>query len=144
VSANEIDAWGLRLALSVAVNRAIENLRVAPTHVLIDGPLNLLDAPAGSAAGVANAPTLRFCDLRHTTIIKGDARSATIAAASVLAKVARDALMVSMHDENVHYGWSSNKGYGTAVHLAAIERHGLHSQHRRSWRLPPLQFPHAV
>ena len=135
VSAGEIDKWGLRLALSVAVDRALQELRVAPTHVLIDGPLNLLEVPSDTLPINEVAPALTHRHLSSTTIVKGDQRSATIAAASVLAKVARDAMMVMLHDECGAYQWSSNKGYGTQGHIAALRRIGPHAQHRISWKL---------
>lgn len=68
------------------------------------------------------------------TLVKGDARVSVIAAASVLAKVRRDAYMAGLADPG--YGWASNKGYGAAVHYRGIAAHGLSEQHRRSWNLP--------
>jgi ribonuclease HII len=135
-SAQEIDEWGLRMALAVASTRALQRLRVVPSHALIDGPLNLLRAPVDVSFGVAAPPPLAFAHLACTTIIKGDRTSATIAAAAVLAKVQRDRWMVQMHEDFPRYGWSSNKGYGAPDHLAAIRAFGTTSQHRRTWKLP--------
>lgn len=67
--------------------------------------------------------------------VAADRDCASVSAASILAKVARDARMVELDAEAPDYGWASNKGYGAAVHRAAIDRIGVHEHHRRSWRL---------
>lgn len=134
-SSLEIDRWGLRLALAVAATRAIEGLSVEPTHALMDGPLNLLDAPLRLEDQFNDAPELRYAGIAHTTLIKGDSRSATIAAASVLAKVQRDRTMVGLADEFPVYGWDANKGYGVPYHLAALVDEGPCCYHRMTWRL---------
>jgi ribonuclease HII len=136
VSAGEIDTWGLRLALAVAATRAINGLSLVPTHALIDGSFNLLRAPIDVALGQTFPPPLRYGALPVTTVIKGDRRCATIAAASVLAKVHRDAEMVVLDGELDAYGWASNKGYGAPLHLEALRREGPSSHHRQSWSLP--------
>ena len=136
VSAEEIDQWGLRLALAVAATRALDGLRTRPTHALIDGSFNLLQAPLNIAFGVTSPPELTYRSLAATTIVKGDQQCATIAAASVLAKVNRDRLMTDLDVECQGYGWASNKGYGAQMHLAALRRLGPNAHHRRSWRLP--------
>jgi ribonuclease HII len=71
-----------------------------------------------------------------TMVIKGDSLCASIAAASVLAKVERDALMRSAHADHPDYGWDGNKGYGAAAHLDALRRLGPTPLHRVSWNLP--------
>ncbi len=132
----EIDQWGLRLALAVAATRAMDALAVAPTHALIDGSFNLLRSPLDVAFGVENPPTLRWATLPATIVVRGDSLCASVAAAAVLAKVARDDVMVAL-DERFHdYGWAANKGYGAAAHLAALRRFGATEHHRRSWSLP--------
>jgi ribonuclease HII len=136
VSAAEIDDWGLRLALAVAATRALNGLKSAPTHALIDGPINLLRGPHDVRFAVTAPPPLLYDSLRVTTLIQGDRRSATIAAAAVLAKVHRDAVMVALHEEFREYQWASNKGYGAPAHLEAIRRCGANVHHRRTWRLP--------
>ncbi|HVB50896.1 MAG TPA: ribonuclease HII [Acidimicrobiales bacterium] len=141
VSASEIDAWGLRLALAVAATRALNALTLVPTYALIDGSFNLLRSPLDVGFGVVGPPELSYASLPATTIVKGDQRSATIAAAAVLAKVARDAVMVALHEECGQYQWASNKGYGAAEHLEAIRRHGPHAYHRTSWNLPVKTSP---
>jgi len=134
--ASEIDAWGLRLALAVAATRALSSLRTQPSHALIDGSFNLLRAPLDIGFGVETPPELSYSNLPFTTIVKGDQRSASIAAASVLAKVNRDGLMVELHEEFPIFGWRANKGYGAEEHLAALRRYGPSRYHRQSWRLP--------
>jgi len=135
-SAIEIDRWGLRLALAVAATRALEGLTVTPTHALIDGPFNLLSSPLSGPFGVT--PLLRFQGLSATMIVGGDQRCATIAAASVLAKVHRDRFMVSLHEGHREYCWASNKGYAVPEHLEAIRRCGVSEHHRRTWHLPEV------
>lgn len=75
----------------------------------------------------------------HQTIIKGDGQFAHIAAASILAKTARDKYMMQLHEQYPHYGWDKNKGYGTAAHRAAIALHGLCEHHRKSFKILPDQ-----
>ena len=136
VSAEEIDEWGLRLALAVAATRALDALTSSPTHALIDGSFNLLRSPLNLRVGASVPPLLAYGALPVTTIVKGDQRCATIAAAAVLAKVHRDALMVSLHDTFREYEWAQNKGYGVPAHLEALRRRGPSSHHRTSWNLP--------
>jgi ribonuclease HII len=95
-----------------------------------------LRAPIDVALGQTFPPPLRYGALPVTTVIKGDRRCATIAAASVLAKVHRDAEMVVLDGELDAYGWASNKGYGAPLHLEALRREGPSSHHRQSWSLP--------
>jgi ribonuclease HII len=114
VDAWEIDTIGVSAALRRAMGRALAGLELEPDHVLVDG------LPVGVA------PV-------ETAVVKGDAKIAAIAAASVLAKVERDALMVELASEHAAYGFEVNKGYGTAEHIEAIRRHGMCPQHRRSF-----------
>lgn len=144
VSALEIDAWGLRLALAVAATRALDGLAVVPTHALIDGSFNLLRAPRDVQFGAEDAPALSYDHLSVTTVIKGDRTCATIAAASVLAKVQRDAFMVALDRHFESYGWAANKGYGAPEHLEAIRRFGTTSYHRRTWQLPEQRAAGAL
>nr|WP_144791875.1 ribonuclease HII [Kocuria palustris] len=142
-SAAEIDAAGIVGALRLAGRRALAGLGegARPDLVLLDGSHDWLSAPAdllalAAPAGVEHAPEW---DGPVHTVVKGDMTCASIAAASVLAKVARDALMTALDAEHPAYGWASNKGYGAAAHRAALAEHGASDQHRRSWnlRLPP-------
>ena len=114
-SVDEIDLINIRQATHLAMARAIRALRFAPCFALVDGN----DAPALPCP----------CD----TIIDGDARSISIAAASVIAKVTRDRLMADLHEEHPGYGWLSNKGYATPEHREALERLGPTRHHRRSF-----------
>ena len=136
VSSHEIDEWGLRLALAVAATRALDGLEVTATHALIDGSFNLLRAPVNVTFGSAQPPLLTYAALDHTTVIKGDQLCATIGAASILAKVARDHVMVELDTQYDGYGWVHNKGYGAPDHLAALRERGPSQEHRLSWRLP--------
>lgn len=135
VTAGEIDAWGLALALSVAASRALDELSPQPSFALVDGTHNFLRAPRDVALGV-DAPSTPYAGLAHSTIVRGDAASAVIAAASVLAKVHRDQFMRELHAQCPHYAWDANKGYGSAAHLEALRTFGPSPHHRRSWKLP--------
>jgi ribonuclease HII len=135
VSAAEIDRWGLRLALAVAATRALDGLTLVPTFVLIDGSLNLLDAPLRFNDDDLSPPSLHYAGIAHTTLVQGDSRSGTIAAASVLAKVQRDRAMRHLALEFPEYGWDANKGYGVPLHLQALVDQGPCRYHRQTWRL---------
>jgi ribonuclease HII len=121
--------------LAVAATRALDGLSLMPSHALIDGSFNLLDAPLRLGDEELEPPSLHFAHLPHTTLVKGDGRSATIAAASVLAKVQRDRAMKRLALEFPAYGWDANKGYGAPHHLKAIIDQGPCNYHRRTWRL---------
>jgi len=114
----EIDAINILRASFLAMHRAIDALRTRPQHLLIDGN-RFIPYP-----GIA-----------HTCLVKGDGRFRSIAAASILAKTHRDALMKELHERHPAYRWAVNKGYPTTDHRAAIERHGPCVHHRRSFRL---------
>ena len=112
---DEIDLVNIRQATHLAMARAVRSLVITPLFALVDGN----DAPALPCP----------CD----TIVEGDARSVSIAAASIIAKVTRDRMMTALHDAHPHYGWLTNKGYGTPEHLSALNRHGPCAHHRRSF-----------
>ena len=114
-SPREIDRLNILGATALAMRRALSLLSQVPDHVLVDGK---------------PFPELRC---KHEAIIKGDATCPSIAAASVLAKQARDRLMVLLASRFPAFGWEQNMGYGTAEHLAAIEANGLTPHHRRSF-----------
>ncbi|HQU26496.1 MAG TPA: ribonuclease HII [Acidimicrobiales bacterium] len=135
-SAEEVDAWGVTTALAVAAGRAVDGLATRPTHALVDGPWNLLRTPRDVPLATPLPPTSRAEGVPVTPVVKGDLHCASIAAASVLAKVARDDLMVALAADWPDYGWAHNKGYGTPDHLAALRRLGPTPHHRVSWRLP--------
>ncbi|MFP5314961.1 MAG: ribonuclease HII [Actinomycetes bacterium] len=136
-TAAEIDAVGLMAALRFAGNRAwAEATReVRPDAVILDGNHNWL-APVPQGSLFDDVETLEVsCDAPVHTRIKADLQCLSVAAASVLAKVERDRLMVGFAQEYPGYGWEINKGYATASHRAAIDRLGPSSEHRRTWRL---------
>ncbi len=114
-SAQEIDALNILGATLLAMQRAVQGLRLRPHKVLVDG--NRLPALAMPAAA----------------IVKGDALVAAISAASILAKVQRDAICAQMHEQHPQYGFAAHKGYPTAAHLDALRAHGACPQHRRSF-----------
>ena len=122
IDAETIDAINILQATHRAMNQALAQLRPQPEHVLVDGlPVN----------------SLRFPQL---ALVKGDARSFTIAAASILAKVTRDRLMLEYDRRFPAYGFARHKGYGTTRHLAALAEHGPCPIHRRSFApLKPAQ-----
>lgn len=114
----EIDRINILQASFLAMHRAIDALKLRPEHLLIDG--NRFRPYAGIA---------------HTCEIKGDGRFRSIAAASILAKTHRDALMDELHEAHPAYNWAVNKGYPTLEHRAALERIGPCEHHRKSFRL---------
>lgn len=126
-SSVEIDRIGIMRALGLATIRALDDLRaqgVVPEEaiVILDGNYDYI-TPAG-ATGLTVRP-----------IIKADRDCASAAAASVIAKVARDALMTGLHDELPAYHWASNKGYASPEHREAIRAHGISAHHRASWSI---------
>lgn len=114
-SVDEIDLINIRQATHMAMARAVRALSVTAEFALVDG----------------NDPPPLPC--RCDTLIGGDARSVSIAAASIIAKVTRDRMMVALHDEHPGYNWRSNKGYGTPEHYAGLKAHGVTPHHRRSF-----------
>jgi ribonuclease HII len=114
----------MRIALRLASQRALAGLARPPDALLIDGPLDLVTG-AEPDEGVFNGPV-------HP-VIGGDARCASVAAASVLAKVVRDRLMRAESEHYPPYGFEQNKGYPSPTHQMALRGYGLSSIHRRSW-----------
>jgi ribonuclease HII len=148
-SPDEIDRHGIMVALRLAGTRALAALPVIPDLVILDGSydwltdpgrvglLGLLDEGPGCAESAAPAVPFVPC-LPVRTIVKADMSCSSVAAASVLAKVERDAMMVALAGEVPGYAWELNKGYSAPEHFAALESHGASVHHRRSWRLPGL------
>lgn len=131
-AAAEIDEIGIIAALRRAGRRALAALPEEPDAILLDGHHDWLSTPEQEALfDECHLPIARV-----TTRVKADLTCASVAAASVLAKTDRDALMVGLAGEYPNYGWDENKGYATPEHLDAIRRLGSCVQHRRSWRLP--------
>lgn len=144
--AAEIDAVGIIAAMRRAGMRALRMVeeRVGPVDaVLLDGSHDWLTPPQDLFAAAGNGADAEHGEERHRartapvqTMVKADQRCASVAAASVLAKCARDRIMVSLAREHPAYGWEGNKGYGAPTHLAALSELGPTGLHRRSWRLP--------
>jgi ribonuclease HII len=122
-SPSEIDALGIVEASRLAMQRALEDLELSPQHLLLDYLL------------------LPECPLPQTALIKGDARSLSIAGASILAKTARDATMCELDLQYPGYGFADHKGYCTHEHLDALERLGPCTVHRR--RFAPVAILQA-
>ena len=141
----EIDEIGIIAALRLAGRRALRQLTVRPDAVLLDGNHDYLSDPVQE--DLFGDPVAGVLDRAEdcgdvvpvppvTTMIKADLRCAAVAAASILAKTARDALMVELHDDHPEYGWVDNKGYASPAHIEALGRLGPSVHHRRSWSLP--------
>ena len=120
-TAAEVDKFGIMAAMSLAGSRALTALGVKPDIIILDGNTSFLREED-------NGP-------RVITQVKADQNCACVSAASVIAKVERDALMTELHEQFPHYGWNGNKGYGAAVHTDAIKTHGVTDLHRKSWNL---------
>ncbi len=116
-SAEEIDNINILQATFLAMRRAVQSLGVKPDLLLVDGNFKI--------------PELY---IEQISIIKGDSKSASVAAGSILAKVTRDRQMRQLHRQYPLYGFESNKGYGSASHIKAILEHGFTPHHRRSFK----------
>jgi ribonuclease HII len=143
-SSFEIDQIGIIAALRVAAERAVSQLRAQPDWVLLDGnhdyltrreELTLFDAL--ERASVAGGSWR--CQVPVRTVIKGDLRCSSIAAASVLAKTTRDAMLVDLARSYPAYGFEVNKAYSSPQHLEALSVHGPCEVHRKSWNLPGVE-----
>ena len=113
-SEDVIDDINILEATKKAMIEAVNNLSVKPEHLLIDAVKLNVDIP-------------------QTSIIKGDAKSESIAAASIIAKVTRDRMMVELDREHPEYDFKHNKGYGTKKHIDAIEKYGILKEHRKTF-----------
>lgn len=142
-SAAEIDALGLMSAMRLAGTRAWSALLAAGVRaevLILDGnhdwlsasQLSIFDAPEGVGSGV---------DVPVQTLIKADLTCLSVAAASVLAKVERDAVLTALDVDFPDFGWKVNKGYATSGHRAAIDRKGASEWHRRTWQLGSKASP---
>ena len=119
---SEIDSIGINKAIQLALSRALGNLNHKPHHLLID------------------AIKYSYNDIPQTSIIKGDQKSLSIAAASILAKVTRDNYMINISDKYPHYLFNKNKGYGTKSHIDSIKKHGKSKIHRKSFLIKNLDI----
>lgn len=139
-SAGEIDRIGIIAALRLAGHRALGALATRPAAILLDGNHDYLKPPPQGSLLDLEEPLDQDGPLPDlppvVTQVKADLRCAGVAAASVLAKTARDAVMVDLAPEHPEYGWAGNKGYAAPDHLAALRRLGPTAHHRVSWRLP--------
>jgi ribonuclease HII len=137
----------MRIALRLAAQRALAGLDRPPDALLVDGPLDLVSEPEAEPG--RRDPKPAFTGPVHP-VVGGDARCASVAAASVLAKVVRDRLMRAESEHFPAYAFELNKGYPSPVHQMALRGYGLSSIHRRSWsyvaglpwsdRWPPLRL----
>lgn len=118
VDNEEIDRINILKASILAMHKAIDSLEVRPEHILVDGNR-----------------FYPYRDIPHTTVVKGDGKYLSIAAASVLAKTCRDDFMNRIAQEYPQYGWLDNKGYPTAAHREAIRQYGTTPYHRMSFNL---------
>lgn len=136
----EIDALGIIRALRLAGRRALAALGRAglvPDVLVLDGVHDWLTEPAQGDLFDVPLPLEQPAAVPPVqTRVKADATCSVVAAASVLAKVERDARMRALHEYHPAYGWIDNKGYAAPVHTAALREHGPCELHRRSWRLP--------
>ena len=123
VDNNEIDKINILKASFKAMHLALDNLKLKPELLLIDGNR-----------------FLQYKKIKHHCIVKGDSKFASIAAASILAKTYRDEFMQTLHHEFPMYDWNKNKGYGTLQHRKAIEQFGLSKYHRKSFNIAPQQI----
>lgn len=134
VPASVIDAVGIMAALSIGAGHVASSLLGdGPGVVLLDGSQDFVSGSALSSGATPAAAT----GWRVVTRVQADASCASVAAASILAKVARDAVMTQVHRTAPQYDWEHNKGYGSAGHRAAIAQCGSTGWHRRTWRLLP-------
>lgn len=118
VDNNKIDEINILKASILAMHLALDQLSLRPEHLIIDGNI-----------------FYRYEDIPHQTIVKGDGKYASIAAASILAKTYRDEFMMRAHEQYPDYAWNKNMAYATKLHRAAIATFGVTSLHRRSFRL---------
>jgi ribonuclease HII len=120
----EIDEINILQGSFLAMHRALDQLKTRPQLIIVDGN--------------------RFIPYKKTpyeTIVKGDGKYQSIAAASILAKTHRDEIMRNLHEQYPHFGWDRNKGYPTKEHRLGIEKHGPTEWHRMTFQLLPLELP---
>ena len=129
-SASEIDEIGILRALRLAGERALRRLPDQPDLVILDGNYDWFRRPARCESGLS-CPSAQRVELK----VKADLYCSSVAAASVLAKVARDQIMREMSVDYPDYGWFENKGYATPTHMEALRTLGPCPEHRLSWRL---------
>mgnify|MGYP006393104827 FL=1 len=124
VTAEEIDRINILNASILGMQRALDKLHVRPQHIIVDGNKWKPYIPEGEVL-----------EISARTVVKGDGKYLSIAAASVLAKTYRDEYMLRLHDEYPQYHWNTNMGYPTKAHYEAIRKYGITPYHRRSFKL---------
>ena len=124
VTAEEIDRINILNASIIGMQRALDQLTIRPQHILVDGNKWKPYVPEGE---VMQVPA--------TTVVKGDGKYLSIAAASVLAKTYRDDYMMRLHHQYPQYHWDTNMGYPTKAHYEAIRQYGITPYHRKSFKL---------
>ena len=124
VTAEEIDRINILNASIVGMQRALDKLTITPQHIIVDGNKWKPYIPKGE-----------IMEIPARTIVKGDGKYLSIAAASVLAKTYRDEYMLSLHEQFPQYHWDTNMGYPTKAHYEAIKQYGITPYHRKTFRL---------
>lgn len=126
VEVPEVDKFGVAQATYMAMAKAVGNLKPTPEFILVDGF------------------KVNFAGVPSSGIIDGDAKSVTIAAASIIAKVARDRLMVELHNRYPRFGFAIHKGYGTKLHQERIAKYGVCPMHRKSFAPVKIMLHHKL
>ena len=124
VSAEEIDQINILKASITGMQRALDKLTIRPQHILVDGNKWRPYIPEGEVM-----------EIPARTVVKGDGKYLSIAAASVLAKTYRDEYMLRLHEQYPQYHWDTNMGYPTKAHYEAIRQYGITPYHRKTFRL---------
>lgn len=124
VTAEEIDQINILNASIIGMQRALDQLSVTPQHIIVDGNKWRPYIPQG-----------QVLEIPARTVVKGDGKYLSIAAASVLAKTYRDEYMLQLHEQYPNYHWDTNMGYPTKAHYEAIRKYGITPYHRKSFRL---------
>ena len=124
VTAEEIDTINILQASITGMQRALSKLTIRPQHILVDGNKWRPYIPEGEVM-----------EIPARTVVKGDGKYLSIAAASVLAKTYRDEYMLRLHEEYPMYGWNKNMGYPTKAHYEAIRQYGITPYHRKTFKL---------
>ena len=114
-SVDEIDEYNIRNATYIAMNRALSDLKTKIDYVLVDGDC------------------IKDCKYPYSCVVKGDSKSASISAASILAKVTRDRYMLQLAEEYPEYQFEKHKGYGTALHIEMLKKYGASPVHRKTF-----------
>ena len=124
VTVEEIDRINILNASIIGMQRALDQLSITPQHIIVDGNKWKPYIPPG-----------QVLEIPAQTVVKGDGKYLSIAAASVLAKTYRDEYMLRLHEQYPHYHWDTNMGYPTKAHYEAIRQYGITPVHRKSFKL---------